>query len=144
MSESILKAVRIFIKNQCPCLGTYKKGIGIDQLGADPIAYVIEPLPVNPIVKQYINGDSVRRFSFVFASTRYYGSDVLTNLENSNFFSEFSDWLEKCSREGTLPDLGEKKEPWALKTTDTGYLMNEQANTARYQIECELQYYQEA
>lgn len=141
---SVLDAVRKFIKNKCPCLGTYKKSIGVDQLGEDPVAYVIEPLPVDPIVSRYVNGDTVRRFSFVFASTRYYGSDVLTNIENSDFFYEFADWMERCSRENDLPDLGEGKDPWTLKATDTGYLINEQTNTARYQIECELDYYQEA
>ena len=71
----IIKALRDYI-SQCPYLYEFNKGINIDYLDNDSTTYSIEEVPCEPIIKQYINGDTKRQYDFIFASRESYGADV--------------------------------------------------------------------
>lgn len=138
----IMKALKDFIENNCPCLNQYYEAIGVDYLGADPTSYSIESVPVEPIVKQYVDGSTLRQLDFVFASREAYGEEVRQNIENLGFYEAFAAWLEECSIKGFFPDLGENREVRSIKALTNGYPFNTSVHDAKYQVQCRIGYYQ--
>lgn len=137
----IIKALRDYI-SQCPYLYEFNKGINIDYLDNDSTTYSIEEVPCEPIIKRYINGDTKRQYDFIFASRESYGADVFQNIENSGFYEDFSSWIEEESLKGNLPALEGNKESLEIKVSTTGYAFQTDDNSARYQIQLKLIYFQ--
>ena len=137
---TIIQAIRDYIST-CPLL---KNGIilGIDKLESD-VSYTIDTTPCPPIVQKYTDGGSKRQFQFVFASREKYGEKVLENLQNSGFYESFADWLEKNNWRGIFPDLGEYRTPFKIEILSNSYIYDTGDNTARYQIQLNLLYYQD-
>lgn len=140
---TILESIRNFIK-KCPYLEEYNGAIklGIDYLGAEVTTYSIEEVPVEPIIKKYVDGSTLRRYAFIFCSREVYGEDVRQNINNSGFYEDFSKWLEKSSIEGNLLIMDKNKEARKIRAITTGYAYNTEINKAQYQIQCELIYYE--
>lgn len=137
---TIIQAIRDYIA-ECPLL---KDGVilGIDKLEAG-ISYTIDTTPCTPVLQQYTDGGSKRQFQFVFASRETYGEKVLENLENSGFYENFSDWLEQNNWNRIFPDLGEYRTPFRIEILSNGYAYDTGDDTARYQIQLNLLYYQD-
>lgn len=141
MSEkSIIESVREFIAG-CPYLDEYA-ALLVDRLEGDVDSYSIEPIPCSPIVKRYVNGQTVRRYEFHLASTEAYTIEILDQISNSAFYEHFADWLEQCSRSRNLPDLGDGKLATKIEALTHGYLATTNESTARYVIQCRLTYMQ--
>lgn len=142
---SIIESVRKFIKT-CPHLVEYCGAVrvNVDYLSENPTTYSIEAVPVNPILKKYINGDTVRQFVFVFCSRESYGEDVRNNIDNCGFYENFSNWLEECTLESKLPILDEDMEAWGIECLTSGYAFDTNADNARYQIQVKLKYFKKA
>lgn len=138
---SVIESVRKFIKT-CPYLEEYNGAINVnvDMLGKDATMYSIEEVPVNTLLKRYVDGSSLRQFVFVFSSREIYGEDVKQNIENVGFYEDFSDWLDECTKEGNLPILDEGKEAVKIGALTNGYLYYEETSTAKYTIQCKLEY----
>nr|WP_317412968.1 hypothetical protein [uncultured Solibaculum sp.] len=124
----------------CPLL--QDRMLYVDYLGPDPVSYVIDVEPATAIVKRYTNGDTIRQYLFTFGTRDYYSQDVMERIDSSGFFEEFSDWLETQNNQRNLPQLPEGKESRSIGALSTGYLYDEETNTARYQIQCGLTYFQ--
>lgn len=137
----IIKALRDYI-SQCPYLYEFNKGINIDYLDNDSTTYSIEEVPCEPIIKRYINGDTKRQYDFIFASRESYGADVFQNIENSGFYEDFSSWIEEESSKGNLPSLEGDRESLEIRVSTTGYAFQTDDNSARYQIQLKLIYFQ--
>lgn len=137
----IIKALRDYI-SQCPYLYEFNKGINVDYLDNDSTTYSIEVVPCEPIIKRYINGDTKRQYDFIFASRESYGADVFQNIENSGFYEDFSSWIEEESSKGNLPSLEGNRESLEIKVSTTGYAFQTDDNSARYQIQLKLIYFQ--
>lgn len=105
---------------------------------------MIESVPSERIVDRYTDGSSVRKFEFVFASKEFYDDDVLLNLQNSEFYDNFCTWLEKITRERQLPEMGEGRTAQRIYPSSTPYVQGYEDGTARYQVQCVLEYYQPA
>ncbi len=138
----IIKELRDYI-SQCPYLYEFNKGINIDYLDNNSTTYSIEEVPCEPIIKRYINGDTKRQYDFIFASRESYGADVFQNIENSGFYEDFSRWIEEESSKGNLPSLEGNRESLEIKVSTTGYAFQTDDNSARYQIQLKLIYFQE-
>lgn len=144
---SVISSIRDFI-SQCPYLDEFNKAfsdvkfakVDLDKLEEDAISYMIETVPADPIVKRYINGDTVRRVAFAFCSRVFYGD--FENIDTSDFYENFSDWLEDCTRDGSFPKLSAGKEARKIRATTNGYLMDAETHAAQYRIQCEFIYYQ--
>ena len=137
----IIKSLRDYI-SQCPYLYEFNKGINIDYLDNDSTTYSIEEVPCEPIIKRYINGDTKRQYDFIFASRESYGADVFQNIENSGFYEDFSSWIEEESSKGNLPSLEGNRESLEIRVSTTGYAFQTDDNSARYQIQLKLIYFQ--
>jgi len=139
---TIIKYVRDLIKT-CPYLEEYENGIGVDYLNENATSYMIESVPVDPIMKQFTDGGTVRQFAFNFASRNGYGSDVIENLDNIGFFEHFSDWVEELTESMLLPEIDEYRIPISLKVVSQGYLYNNELDEAQYIIQCKFIFKQE-
>lgn len=129
------------IKNfllKCPYLEN--TDIGVDFLGSEAYDYTLEIMPSEKVLKKYTDGSSYNQVSFVFASRNFYGTD---NLKNTLFYEKFASWLEECTNNGILPDIGENLTPKTIEAQSFGYLYSSGASFARYQIQCRLTYYKQ-
>ena len=72
-----------------------------------------------------------------------YSQDEAQQAANSGLWEEFSDWVETQSRRGELPLLGPGKKAEKVVCLSPGYIIGQDANTCRTQMQLQLQYYQE-
>lgn len=138
---SIIESIREFISG-CPLL---KNGVllNVDRLGSSEIEYTIDGEVSAPILRQYVDGSSLRQFNFIFASREKYGSDTLQNIANSGFYEDFADWIENQSNSGNLPILDKYRIPQYIEVQSGGYVFDTDDSTARYQIQLNFVYYQD-
>ena len=127
---------------QCPLLENNRR-INVDYLPNNPVEYSIDAIPSNTIIKRYTSGGAMKQFIFVFASKEYYGSDVLTNIENSGFYEDLSNWIETKSKRQELPQLSKGRESISMEVLDSGYLFQADEDMARYQMQLRLTYYED-
>lgn len=138
----IIDSIRNYMRN-LKCLDTFNNAIrvNVNYLEPNTDTYSIEEVPVEPVVKKYVNGDSIRQYSFVFTSREPYGSDVLTNIDNSGFYEKLADEIEKNNNKKILPLLDNGLEPLEIKVTSTGYAFAVTEDTAQFQIQLRLKYF---
>lgn len=140
MADTIIQSLWDYFLT-CPLMGDRK--INVDFLPEKSLEYSIDTTPATEIVKQYVDGSSVRQYLFVIRSVQSYGSDVLQNIANSGFFESLSNWLEEQTRKKNFPTLPRGKEPQKIEAQSTGYLFISGPDTGKYQVQCRLQYFQE-
>lgn len=135
----IIDSLRTYIR-QCPYLDTFNNAIrvNVNYLEPSPDTYSIEEIPAEPILKKYVNGDSIRQYAFIFTSREPYGADVLQNIDNSGFYERFAEWIENND---TLPVLDNGLEALEIKVTSTGYAFAVTEDTAQFQIQLKLKYF---
>lgn len=147
MSKMIMEGIRQFVKT-CPCLQTYldtlRKDVNIEYLTEDEKNYSIESVPIEPVLKRYLDGSEQKQFAFIFSSRESYGREVIENLSNCGFYEEFSEWLEECDRNKEVPDIGENRIVTSIRATTTPYVFDTSESTAKYQIQVVMKYYQRA
>ncbi len=138
---SIIEGIRAFFE-KCPLISG---GIvNVNYLGECGGAYAIENIPCEPIVKMYADGGSMRQFLFAFSSREYYDEALLSNMDISRFYEELSEWCETESLHGELPEIGEGKFAVRIEVKSSGYLMDAELRSARWQIQLRLVYIQDA
>ena len=141
MVRSIIEGIAAFFVD-CPLLkdGAFR----VDALSDSPIEYAIEVGIFDPIVEQYIDGSSDRRYQFNFGSRESYSMDRLQNFANSTFYEDFAEWVEAQNKAGNFPELPPGMHPEQLTALSSGYMFDENMRDARYQIQLELIYHKEA
>lgn len=138
---SILASVYQYFRN-CPFLRPGE--IGVNYLGSRPRCYTVDSVPVSSIVKRFTDGSSKRQFLFVFAGREPYSGEQEENLDNAEFYEKLCEWLETQNRARNLPEMEDGKEALTIKALTGGYIMAANPTQARYQIQCRLEYLQEA
>ena len=138
----IIDSLRDYMRN-LKCLDTFNNAIRVNVNYLEPNAdtYSIEEVPVEPIVKKYVNGDSIRQYAFIFTSREPYGADVLTNIDNSGFYEKLADEIEKNNNKEIFPLLDDGMETLEIKVTSTGYAFAVTEDTAQFQIQLRLKYF---
>lgn len=114
--------------------------INVDFLSNEPIEYVIEPIPVEPILRPYKDGGSLRQFVFNFASKNYYGADVVQNMANTEFYEDFSALIEDNNRKGVLPEIDGIQ---SIECLSNGTINEDNTNNAKYVIQMRITYYKD-
>ena len=119
---SIIEAVRKYLQT-CPLLkgGT----LNVDFLPPEAATYSVDVVPVKPVLKAYMDGSSQRQFLFALATRTYYG-----------------EFVRQQNRTRSFPDLGDGRNARKLEVTTSGYVFAPDTDTARYQIQCRLSYFQ--
>lgn len=114
----------------------------VNYLGAEPVSFCIEETPNSPIVQRYMDGSTIREKAFVLAATQDYSPDTLSQIANSGFWEKFADWVEEQNRRRNYPTMKTGQTPRKIEITTTHYLYGATENTARYQVQMKLTYYQ--
>ena len=114
--------------------------INVDFLSNEPIEYVIEPIPVEPILRPYKDGGSLRQFVFNFASKNYYGADVIQNMKNTEFYEDFSELIEDNNKKGVLPNI---KGIQSIECLNNGTINEDNTDNAKYVIQMRITYYKD-
>lgn len=125
----------------CPLLGDGK--INVDYLPETAVEYTIDAITGDPIIKRYARGAAVKQYLFAFGSRQYYGSNAVQNIANSGFYEDFAAWLAAQNKARKFPVLPAGCIPRRIEAQTSGYLFGADTQTARYQIQCRLIYYQE-
>lgn len=113
--------------------------LSVDFLGGEAIEYAVEQVPCNPVFRQYTDGGCLKQILFIFASREYYSADVNQCIGNLSFYEDFEAWIRERNLSGVLPDL-DGREPFSIEVLTGGYVFDEDAGTARYQIQLRLIY----
>lgn len=114
--------------------------INVDFLSNEPIQYVIEPIPVEPIIKAYKDGGSLRQFVFQFGSREYFGADVIQNMANTEFYEDFSALIEDNNRKGVLPKIDGIQ---SIECLSNGTINEDNTDNAKYVIQMRITYYKD-
>lgn len=137
----IIESIRNFIKDMS-CLETFNNAIrvNVNYLEPNVDTYSIEEMPIEPILKKYIDGSSIRQYAFIFTSREPYSSDVIQNIDNSGFYEKFADEIETKNDNEEFPVLDDNLETLEIKITSTGYAFAVSEDSAQYQINLRLKY----
>ena len=114
--------------------------INVDFLSNKPIEYVIEPIPIEPILRQYADGSSLRQFVFQFGSREYFGADVIQNMKNTEFYEDFSELIEDNNRKGVLPKINGIQ---SIECLNNGTINEDNTDNAKYVIQMRITYYKD-
>ena len=114
--------------------------INVDFLSNEPIEYVIEPIPVEPVIRQYADGSSLRQFVFQFGSREYFGADVIQNMKNTEFYEDFSELIEDNNRKGVLPKINGIQ---SIECLNNGTINEDNTDNAKYVIQMRITYYKD-
>lgn len=114
--------------------------INVDFLSNKPIEYVIEPIPVEPIIKPYKDGGSLRQFVFQFGSREYFGADVIQNMKNTEFYEDFSALIEDNNKKGVLPKINGIQ---SIECLNNGTINEDNTDNAKYVIQMRITYYKD-
>jgi len=136
---TIIESVRRYLEAYPGLRGSV---LNIDFLPHEAAAYSVDVTPIKGELKRYHDGSSLRQFAFVLSSRSYWGPDIRQQVDNLAFFEGFEEWLTEQSRSRNFPELGEGKVCRKLEVTTSGYSFAQQADMARYQIQCKMTYFQ--
>ncbi len=114
----------------------------INHLEADTISYTIDNVPGITVLQSYLNGDSIRQKSFVIASRQEYSNDVLNNISATGFWDDFELWIENQNKLKNYPTMKAGQKIQSIYVTSSYYLYSTGPDTARYQIQITVTYYQ--
>jgi hypothetical protein len=116
--------------------------LGVDFLGSNSTGYSIVSLPGTKVVEKYIDGGSMRAFTFMFLAS-FSTADEQVRLENLDFYEDLSDWFDTQTEAGTLPTLATGKTATAIEAMGWGFVYEQgQSETGIYQLICKLTYEQ--
>lgn len=131
----IIEEIRNYF-DLCPLLDSEAR-INIDYIGLDNVEYAIYSEPIEPVFKRFVDGGKIKQYGFTFTTISSYSPELITQIENSGFFEQFSDWIEKNNNADILPNV-----PGAIKimVLTNGFLLDADGEKAKYQIQLKLIY----
>lgn len=136
----MIETIKAFIKT-CPTLADID--VNINYLDENTGSSAIENVSSDPIIKNYTDGGALRQFLFTVALRERYGQDTAVNTAAIVKLEQLSDWIYEQDRLGILPDLDGNKNSVSLEVVKTGWVDEKTSNTAKYQLQCRLVYYQD-
>lgn len=132
----MITQIREFIKNLA-IIDTFTR-INVDYLGETPTEYVLEPIPVERILKKYTDGSTLNQYVFQFGSREYYSSDVIENMQKSEFYEEFEKCINWLNRGGILPNIPGIQ---SIECLNVGTIQDTTSDTAKYAIQMRITYF---
>lgn len=138
MNDTIIKALFDWF-DQCEILAD-DYPLNVDFLGDEDNQYCIEVVPSTPVITKYTDGSTKNQYLFIFASRESYSEDEINNMKNLEFYEKLEGWIENQSMNDHLPQLPAGYTPLSCEVLSSGYVMDNDTKTARYQIQCRLKY----
>lgn len=136
----MIEKIRDYFKSKVTLAEEFDN-ILVDFLGEDATSYSIEPIPVEPVLKSYADGGSLRQYIFQFGSREFYDDSVAQNINNLDFYEKFQEEIETNNKNGVLPNIvGIQK----IECLNNGTIQDVQNGTAKYVIQMRIIYEKEA
>lgn len=135
----IVDKVLEFIRG-CP-LFTVDDIINTDYLAEEVENYSIETAPGEKILTEYIDGSSERQLVFYLTGREVAGAFDGSNVENTIFYENFSNWVEDCNKRKELPILEEGLQALNIETLSPAYVIQVDADRARYVVHMRFKYF---
>lgn len=111
--------------------------INVDFLGENPTEFAIIPIAVDPILERYVDGTSLRQYQFQLISCNDYGADVMQNIDNSTFYEQLYNLIDKNNNKNILPKIDGIV---SIECLNNGAILDATTNTARYSIQMKITY----
>ena len=100
---SIINYLRELV-SECPYLKEFYKEVSKED------GYSLKEVPVKePLVKNYINGDSINQFGFMFTTNKAYEIKTVENLIDTEFDKHLLLYLKRRLRSLGIKDLDENR-----------------------------------
>ena len=137
---SIISAVRDYLK-MCPLFENIP--IAVDYLASSPTEAAIDSIPVPHVIKSYTDGSSLCYYQFSVAMRFPWYGDESNGLKCSEWFENFSEWLENMSCLKILPELPLGLTPLKIEALPNRFGYDGKNSSARYQLICNLTFLKE-
>lgn len=138
-TDSMIKTIKeYFIENVT--LAEEFKNILADFLGEDATDYIIETIPIEPILRPYSDGGYLGQLTFNFGSREYYDDSNNQNIENLGFYEKFQNEIEENNKKHILPKIDGIQ---SIECLGNGTIQDTQKGTAKYTIPMRITYVKE-
>ena len=118
--------------------------LDVDFLDDEADTYSVDTIPCEEVLKRYMDGSKRKQFQFAVSSRRFYDQNIAQNLENLQFFADFTEWVESKAQARELPVMDGGRTAQAIVVTSTAYpFIVTEDGKARYQLQMRLEYYQQ-
>lgn len=124
----------------CPQLAG--QTFNFDFIGDRPVEWSLHVPTTSPEVGKTVTGDTKNKLDFLLVAVVNWGDDALTNVGNLDGFQEIKKWLGTNNRSHIYPAFSADKEVKKVTALTDGYIEATDGNTARYQIQCRVEYIQ--
>lgn len=125
---------------KCPYLDKFIE-VNANYLVDKVKAYSInESAGYNPVIATYLNGDKEMQFLFSFDAKLYWNKELENNVNNSLFFEQVRDWLQKNYDNDIYPEVESNIQPLSISATTNGYIYATNSDEAIYRISCKFTY----
>lgn len=135
----IVDKILEYIKT-CPYF-TKNDMITTDYLAEEPTNYSVESAPCEKIITEYIDGSTERQLEFYLTGREVAGAFAEGNIENTLFYERFSNWIEENNKKSILPKLALPLEALSIETLSPAYVIQIDADRARYVVHMRFTYY---
>lgn len=135
--------VKAFFEDEINTLVGSVLGFNFSPETADSVAIIPQYSDRN--IREYINGDKQRQYSFAFVIVRVYSTEPvdLLNMEAMELGETFMEWVEEQDKNRNYPDLGENckvEKMEILQDMPNLATVNAEEGLARYMIQGRIVY----
>lgn len=135
--------VKAFFEDEINTLVGSVLGFNYSPETADSVAIIPQYSDRN--IREYINGDKQRQYSFAFVIVRVYSTEPvdLLNMEAMELGETFMEWVEEQNKNRNYPDLGENckvEKMEILQDMPNLATVNAEEGLARYMIQGRIVY----
>ena len=136
----MIDSVRDYIAN-CPYLDNFTE-VNVNYLVNKVKAYSVnEGASYNPIITTDILGNEESQFQFTFDAKFHWNDEIANNVDNSNFFENFSNWLRENNNNKIFPTIGSDDiSITSISANSNGYIFDTSSDEAIYRISCVMNY----
>ena len=136
----MIDSVRDYIAN-CPYLDDFTE-VNVNYLVNKVKAYSVnEGASYNPIITTDILGNEESQFQFTFDAKFHWNDEIANNVDNSNFFENFSNWLRENNNNKIFPTIGSDDiSITSISANSNGYIFDTSSDEAIYRISCVMNY----
>lgn len=136
----MIDSVRDYIAS-CPYLDDFTE-VNVNYLVDKVKAYSVnEGASYNPIITTDILGNEESQFQFTFDAKFYWNDETANNVDNSNFFENFSNWLRENNNNKIFPTIGSDDiSITSISANSNGYIFDTSSDEAIYRISCVMNY----
>lgn len=139
---TILEEVNSIIK-ECPHLQHFYKELNIEDKEDKSNLFKLEEIGTEPLVKKYVNGDSINQIEFMFTTGNEYDEELITQLQSSEFNKELIEYLNKNIKNELFKE-DDSREVLKLQVTSNGEVKEGIiSGMATYEIKFKLVYFKE-